>query len=201
VQWVSIALTVLVIGGVAGYLIGSRDEAPPSRDSVDVGFLYDMLIHHEQGQRIANAELRGGAEPSVETFAREVLLFQSYEIGLMEQKLAEWGYDRDDRPPTAMAWMGGETPVAAMPGMASERELDALERAEGRDADALFIPLMQDHHRGAVHMAEYAMEHADDPFVRRLAGLIARNQRTEIRELDQTRRRLGLPETPTGYEP
>ena len=197
-QWVSLVLTLLILAAALGYFAGTRGDDPPARDSVEVGFLYDMLIHHEQGQRLATAELIRGMEPAVETFAREVLLFQSYEIGLMEQKLAGWGYGRDDRPAKAMGWMGMATSVAAMPGMASVAELETLERARGRDADALFVPLMQDHHRGAVHMASYAAERADDPFVRKLAGLIARNQRIEVRELEAVRERTGLPRAPSG---
>jgi uncharacterized protein (DUF305 family) len=200
-QWVSSVLSLLILAGAVGYFLGTRGDDPPARDTVEVGFLYDMLIHHEQGQRLANAELIRGAEPAVETFAREVLLFQSYEIGLMEQKLAEWGYARDDRPAKAMEWMGMATSVAAMPGMASIAELQTLERVQGRDVDALFVPLMQDHHRGAVHMASYAAERADDPFVRKLAALIARNQRIEVRELELVRERTELPRAPSGYQP
>jgi uncharacterized protein (DUF305 family) len=197
----SLALTLLVVGVVAGYLIGNREGGSPSRRSVEVGFLYDMLVHHEQGQRLSNAELVHGAEPLVASFAREFLQFQSYEIGLMEQKLAEWGYPRYPHPPAAMAWMGHPTRVDSMPGMADAAELRAIERARGRDVDALFIPLMQDHHRGAVHMASYAAAHATDPFVRKIAGVIARSQRIEIRELDAIQQRTGLPSRPPGYDP
>lgn len=200
-QWVSMVLSLLILAGALGYFMGTRSEGRPSRNSVEVGFLYDMLIHHEQGQRLANAELTRGAEASVETFAREVLLFQSYEIGLMEQKLAEWGHARDDRPARAMEWMGTASSVAGMPGMASKSELETLERAQGREVDALFIPLIQDHHRGAVHMASYAAERADDPFVRKLAAQIARNQRIEVRELAAVRERTALPQRPLGYQP
>jgi uncharacterized protein (DUF305 family) len=51
---------------------------------------------------------------------------------------------------------------------------------------------MEDHHRGAVHMASYAAEHADDEDVRRLAARIARNQELEIEELRAAATRTGL---------
>jgi uncharacterized protein (DUF305 family) len=195
-QWFSLGLALVVLGVVAGYVVGHRNDEAPSRDSVDVGFLYDMLVHHEQGQRLSTAQLVNGEEPEVSAFAREFLRDQSYEIGLMEQKLAEWGYPRDPHPGTAMAWMGNPTPVATMPGMATAGELRTLERSRGREVDARFIPLMQEHHRGAVHMASYAATHAKDPFVRKLAGVIARNQQTEIRALDEIRERTGLSPLP-----
>jgi uncharacterized protein (DUF305 family) len=196
-QWLSLGLTLLVLGVIIGYVVGHREDGSPSRESVDVGFLYDMLVHHEQGQRLSTAELVNGAEPVVAAFAREFLRDQSYEIGLMEQKLAQWGYPRDPHPAVAMAWMDHPTSVATMPGMATTAELRTLERARGRDVDALFIALMKDHHRGATHMSAYAAAHAKDPFVRKLAGVIERNQLLEVRRLDEIRDRTGLPSRPT----
>jgi uncharacterized protein (DUF305 family) len=57
----------------------------------------------------------------------------------------------------------------------------------------LFLTLMIDHHRGGVHMASYAAEHAGDEDVRQLAARIARNQEMEIEELEVAGARYGLP--------
>ena len=202
-HWLTLALALLFLGGAVTYFAIERLDGPPGRDSLEVGFLYDMIGHHEQALQMASAELGAGAESGVRPFAQEILLFQSYEIGLMEQKLAEWGHERADPPAEAMTWMSdvmAPTPRQSMPGMATEAELDALGDAEGRDVDALFIALMKDHHEGGVHMAEYAAEHADDAWIRTVAGRMARNQRTEVRELDAVRARLDLDADPEGYE-
>jgi len=122
-------------------------------------------------------------------------------MGLMQQQLADWGLPATDPNPEAMEWMGMPVATDQMTGMASEAELTALTGARGRDADALFVPLMQDHHRGGVHMATYAATHAESEFVRSLATRMARNQRIEVNELEQARARAGLPESPPGYEP
>ncbi len=57
---------------------------------------------------------------------------------------------------------------------------------------------MQQHHRGAVQMADYAAKNAKSAWVRELASRMARNQRIEINELEQARIRTGLPANPPG---
>jgi uncharacterized protein (DUF305 family) len=160
-RWSGMVAALLFLAGAVGYVVGHG--RPPSRDSVDVGFLYDMIVHHEQAQTLANLELANGEEPGVELFAREILLFQSYDIGRMHAQLERWNYRLADRPARAMEWMGMPVQPVDMPGMAIEDEVDALRRAQGRRADALFLRLMQDHHAGGEHMAAYAADHADDP--------------------------------------
>ena len=197
-QVVATLLAVVFLVGSVGYFLATRDTRP-APDSVDVGFLQDMITHHQQALEMANIELVSGAEPDVEVFAREILRAQAFEIGLMTRKLHEWGYGQADDA-TAMEWMGMPTPLSAMPGIASDEEMDALARSEGPLADALFVRLMQDHHRGGVHMAEYAAANAQDPFVKQLAEGFARNQRIEIEELEAARLRANLDPAPPGYE-
>ena len=197
----------IATGLVFGFLIGAvvifavgRVGRPPGPDSVDVGFLQDMIVHHQQALRLANTELVAGASPAVETFAREILRSQSYEIGLMTQKLHDWGYAQVGDGP-AMEWMDAPVSMEEMPGLATEAEVRALERAAGETADSLFVRLMQDHHRGGVHMASYAADNAKTEFVRELAAGMARVQQIEIAELEGALEREGLDPTPPGFEP
>ncbi len=200
-QWIAMVLALLFLAGSAGYVIGTRRDGAPGADSVDVGFLQDMISHHEQAVRLSNLELVNGVEPGVQVFAREILHQQSYEIGVMDRRLEDWGYSHADRPQTAMAWMDAAVPVAEMPGLASDDELLLLEQRAGRDADALFIPLMQDHHRGGIHMAEYAAEHATTEFVRTIAARQAAAQKLEIGEMTFARQHAQLAERPVGWVP
>jgi uncharacterized protein (DUF305 family) len=183
-------VALCALSGVVGFIVGSG--SPPGRDSVDVGFLLDMSVHHEQGTQLANLDLINGVTEDVQVYAREVLRDQSYEIGLMQFQLGEWGFAREEAGPQAMGWMGMPVPLTEMPGMATEQQLDLVRAARGRDADALFLRLMEDHHEGAIHMAAYAAEHADDEDVRRLAARIEHNQRLEIEELRNAGARTGL---------
>ncbi len=83
-------------------------------------------------------------------------------------------------------------PVAEMPGMASQVQLDQLAGAEGRQIDSLYLAMMTEHHRGGVQMATVAAKKASDSRVRALAAAIARSQRIEINEMEAARQRLGL---------
>lgn len=171
-------------------------ETPPGETSVDVGFLQDMISHHEQAIALSLMQSADGSDPTVRSFASDVLIFQSRELGLMDQMLHEWGLSRADRSDQAMTWMDmAPVPVAEMPGMIPEDRVDEMRQAQGAEADALFLDLMAEHHAGGLHMAEYAVEHADDHDVRELAARMARNQAIEINEYAQTAEGLGLPVT------
>lgn len=196
-----LVVALVFLGAAAGYALGVRADSPPARSSVDVGFLYDMIVHHEQALTMANAEVRHGTDPNIRNLARELVLFQSYEIGEMQRQLEHWGFSRDDPPARAMAWMGAAVRPDDMPGLASAHEVALLTDAQGATADALFVPLMQDHHRGGIQMAKYAAAKAGDGWVRDLAGLMARNQRSEISEMGLARKQAGLPASPPGYVP
>lgn len=189
------------LGAALSYAITERADAPPGPGSTDVGFLQDMITHHEQARALSYSELENGTSEDIKVFAREIIQQQSYEIGMMDRMLDEWGYARENRPDTAMEWMGMGVSPQQMPGMASGAELQALQDANGEDADALFLALMKDHHRGGVAMATAAADSAGAPWVRDLAARMARNQAIEINEMDAARDRAGLTDVPDGYEP
>jgi uncharacterized protein (DUF305 family) len=200
-QTVALALVAAFFGGAVVWAAPTVLDRPPAEDSVEVGFLRDMFRHHEQAVSMSMDHIDGGSETGAGLFSREIVYFQSYEMGLMHGKVRDWGHDiQADRP--AMEWMDMPSPAGDMPGMASEDELAALREAKDPEsADALFFALMRDHHLGGVAMAEYAVEHSDDAWVRDLATRMANNQRAEVGELDRVRERLGLSASPAGYEP
>jgi uncharacterized protein (DUF305 family) len=175
-----LAAALAFLGFAVGVFV-SRDT-PPGDDSVDVGFYRDMVVHHQQALGLSALELAYGEDMTVRTFAREVLTFQSYEVGVMSQTLSDWGLTPGHPSGEAMGWMGMPTPVEQMSGLVSEDQLDEMRAARGREADALFLELMAEHHRGGLHMAEYAAEHAGGDDVRELAGRMVRNQAQEINE-------------------
>ena len=196
VQRIALALAFAFLVGSVGYAVGSRNSGSevPSADSADVGFLWDMIAHHEQAIVMAQYEIADGAEPRVVKFAREIVQSQSYEIGLMEAYLARWGQERyRDEGEPAMGWMGHSMAVDEMPGMATEDELDRLADLSGRDVDALFVDLMKKHHEGGVEMAEAGAEDVEDAAVKALASRIATYQAVEVKEMEMTRVDLGLP--------
>jgi len=176
-----VALAFLV--GAAGYFIGVRTASPPT-SAVDEGFLQDMSDHHDQAVVIALLGASRATDPVVRDFATEVLLFQRRELGLFQAYQQERGImpaEYDPERPT-MAWMDMPRPLSAMNGMATEEQLDALEAASGAELDRMFLELMQTHHVGGAHMAEYAAEHAADAKIRLMADRMAKNQTAEATE-------------------
>ena len=188
---VAVLGVALAFLGFAVGLFVSRDE-PPAADSVDVGFLQDMLTHHEQALGVATLTVAYGDDPTVRSYAREVLTSQGYEQGRMSQILFEWGYNRDDRSAEAMAWMDMAVPVDEMPGLLSDEQMDQVRAARGPEMDALFLELMAEHHRGGLHMAAAAAQRAGDPEVRAIAARMERNQAGEINEYRHTAQEMGL---------
>ena len=189
---------LMFLAGSAGYAIAERADASPGRDSADVGFLYDMSLHHQQALHLANLELVNGADPDALRWARDILRAQAYEIGLMEMQPGQFGHDPADRPDTVMGWMGMSMTPATMPGLASAQEVDLLADATGAEADAIFYALMIDHHRGGVAMAEAAADVVDDDWVADTAAAMAAIQTSEIAEMSVDRDRAGLPASPAG---
>lgn len=192
------AVALMFLGGAILFAVSERTGGP---SSTDLGFLHDMITHHEQAILMSNAQIVNGDSDASQLFAREILQQQAYEIGMMQRRLEQWGQLRDNRPPVAMEWMGMSFMPQEMPGMASADEMRLLADASGPRNDALFFALMADHHRGGVEMAAAAAADAQDPWVRDLATSMERNQAIEINEMDAARARLGLPEFPEGFEP
>jgi uncharacterized protein (DUF305 family) len=181
--WLQVAVlgvALVFLGFALGFAV-TRDR-PPAADSADVGFLQDMLTHHDQALGVARLTIAYGEDPVVRSYAADVLGFQSYEIGVMTQKLADWGFTRDDRSDEAMAWMDMPVPVTAMPGLLAEDDMAQIQAARGRELDALFLEKMAEHHRGGLHMAQEAAGRVSDDDVAALARRMERNQAGEINE-------------------
>jgi uncharacterized protein (DUF305 family) len=184
----------LVFLGVSiGYAAFSRERVPAA-SSVDVGFLQDMRMHHDQAVAMSllfREKPSGGQDDALRQIAGEVLLGQQLENGYMVRMLAGWGRSEANESGEAMRWMGMPVAVERMPGLASRDEMKQLQAATGPEADLLFASLLRTHHEGGVHMAGFAAERATTPEVRRLAASMVESQADEIRELDKALARLG----------
>ncbi len=185
-------LTMLVatalIAGMTGWLVHDTVSEPDAGD-LEVGFLQDMRVHHEQAVDMSFIYLQlPDTSAGLRTDASGIVVGQSQEIGRMIQLLRDAGAPEAallDGP--AMVWMGDEmsTSYDEMPGMASKGELDELRTASGNQADELFVRLMTEHHQGGIEMAEFAADNGSNGEVTRFATAIARSQRTEIVELER----------------
>jgi uncharacterized protein (DUF305 family) len=182
-------IVLLIVAGLllsfgVGYLLGS-EKSDLSHNAVDVGFLQDMRIHHEQGAIMAMTYLEAAPNgDSVQRMiAREILLTQSKETGRMVQLLRVFKKAETNETDQVMGWMNEPTPIDRMPGYASDEQMAELRSARDSQADALFRDLMIAHHLGGIHMAEYAAANAKHPEVKKMAAAMAREQAGEINEL------------------
>lgn len=185
-------VALAVIGGA--FALGrstatDRTDAPPpatlSLDPVDVGFLQDMLDHHNQALVMATYVARNGDDPAVRNMAWNIVLSQSREAGQLDGLLRARGSAAGDPTRTVMAWMGMPSPLETMPGMASQDDLADLLNSTGADLDRRFLELMLVHHQGGLHMADYAIEHGTDPNVVAMAERIVVSQKGEIGDIEQ----------------
>jgi len=190
-QVVGLVVVVALVAVLATVVIQER-VGTPAEDSVDVGFLQDMISHHGQAVQLGAVGAETATDPSTRHFAQEALIAQQYEVGYMTALLEDWGLGTGDLDRDAMKWMGTPTAVEDMAGMLPAETVEAYSQVTGDEANGEFLRLMSEHHRGGLHMAEYAMEHASDERVRALATRIANNQRAELREYQMVADRLGV---------
>ncbi|MEY4361390.1 MAG: hypothetical protein RL391_696 [Actinomycetota bacterium] len=180
-NFIALGLAALILGVGLGYYIGDKN-ASPSYNQVDVGFLQDMRYHHEQAVDMAYFYLTSGDEthPRLRLFAEEILYSQQMEVGRMIQMLRQFHESEANDTGTAMSWMGMPVPIDDMNGLATPEQLDAFAAAEGADASVLFAQLMIAHHRGGIHMADYALENGRNQEVKDLARSMIAGQQPEI---------------------
>jgi uncharacterized protein (DUF305 family) len=186
------AIVVGLFGAAALWAANGDAEPEPPMNATDVGFLQDMLDHHDQALLISDIYLEHNPEGGAAPYAHEVIMYQTRDIGWMEDWLAEEGYQRGAPDRIAMEWMGEPLPVAEMTGMQTPERLQELADARGEDADRLFFEIMTDHHLGGVHMADAAAANGARPVIIDFAEAVSRNQRIEVDEYDKAMIRLGL---------
>jgi uncharacterized protein (DUF305 family) len=189
-----VAVALVAIGGGAAVVLGIGRQDPPSADSVDAGFAWDMSRHHLQGVQMANLAQGRSQDPLILSLAFDISATQTNQVGRMQGWLSLWGLPNTSAQ-APMQWMGGadhsmagmdmSTPGALMPGMATEQELDQLRGLSGTAFDVQFLRLMIRHHQGGLKMAQYAEQHAQEPAVSTLARSIAETQTAEVHTMAQ----------------
>jgi uncharacterized protein (DUF305 family) len=193
-----VAVTVAV-----GYLWGNRTAPTPAAPvtitaaSVDAGFARDMSTHHTQAVTMAGYERDNTTNPALKTLAFDIETSQEEQIGQMQGWLDSWGLTRDSTI-RQMHWMVGHSlePDGLMPGMATPDQMTKLESSHGTALDILFLQLMIHHHQGGIVMAQYAAQHATEPYVRDLAESMYVAQTNEIVTMEQLLRQLGAAPLP-----
>jgi uncharacterized protein (DUF305 family) len=190
---------VAFLAGAIGFVVGERRGGADPLNDVDVGFMQDMGLHHDQAVEMSLMLLgKEGMDPNLTAFANEIIIDQRYEQGVYAAILDRFGHSSDPGP-EVMGWMGETMAASDMTGLATEAQLDELRAAEGDDAAALWIALMSEHHLAGLHMADYAARYGRDNTVVNQAEATVKNQRSEVMDLARYRERVGLP-IPEGFD-
>ena len=188
---VVIAVALLVLAGSAGWLLrGGGSSSTPGTNSVDAGFARDMSTHHLQAITMAGYERDNTDNSGLKVLATDIETSQNFQVGQMQGWLDVWGLSRNGT--SEMAWMNHRLAEnALMPGMATPAEMNRLENLHGKALDIFFLQLMIRHHQGGIPMAQYAVTHAQEPYVRDLAQSMINAQSAEIIEMERLLRQLG----------
>ena len=162
-------------------------EGPAPRAAftkADARFLSDMILHHGQATEMAGLVPERSASEQVQKFAARIDVVQDSEIDLMSGWLEENEY------PVPLDVEGGdgsgprapehEHDTEDMPGMLTDVEMAALEKASGAEFDRLFLEGMIKHHEGALTMCEEVAGSGSEERVIELATNIAADQMAEI---------------------
>ncbi|MFC4059670.1 DUF305 domain-containing protein [Planomonospora corallina] len=195
---VAVAVLACLAAAVAAVLILGR-TGEPADASAEAGFARDMAVHHAQAVEMSFIARDGGTDEALRRLAYDIIVTQTAQRGIFMGWLQQWELTQaSDRPP--MAWMAGHghgggastaaspeaspgsaSGEAAMPGMASEEELQRLREATGKEQEVLFLQLMIRHHEGGVEMAEGLLRLSDRDEVVTMARHIVNSQSGEIK--------------------
>ncbi|MFE6459325.1 DUF305 domain-containing protein [Streptomyces cinereoruber] len=185
----AVALAVLFAGGAVTVASADRDEAPatPVSASADAGFARDMAVHHQQAVEMSFIVRDRTEDEAVRRLAYDIANTQANQRGMMLGWLDLWGLPKNESGVEPMAWMGmggsgddGAPDGAVMPGMATKTQIEELRKADGREAEVLYLKLMTEHHRGGVHMAEACVQKCTVDTERALAQGMVDAQKSEM---------------------
>ncbi|MCX4656377.1 DUF305 domain-containing protein [Streptomyces microflavus] len=180
----AVGLVVLMVGPPSAASPSAKAAlSAPAEESADAGFARDMAIHHQQAVEMSFIVRDRTDDEDVRRLAYDIINTQANQRGMMLGWLEMWGLPKSSAKPP-MAWMGHTVEPAGdgslMPGMATDAELAALEAAEGKAAEVLFLRLMTVHHRAGVDMARAGAEAAGTDVIRNLAQGMVSGQQSEI---------------------
>lgn len=162
--------------------------ARPVTDA-DVHFMSGMISHHAQAVIMAGWAPSHGASPALQRLCARIVNAQTDEIAIMQGWLKDHGKPVPSATDTKMHMdMGGMTHDMLMPGMMSDEEMAALDKARGVEFDRQFLVGMIKHHEGALTMVKEVLASngaVQDDVVFKFTNDIYADQTTEIAVMQQ----------------
>lgn len=162
----------------------------PLRSAKDVEFMQGMIMHHAQAVEMTALIDSHTENKDLRLLGARISHSQSEEIKFMER----WLEVRGEPTSMPMAGMSGMDMPGMdmskhqhhmlMPGMLTEKQMDALRKANGAEFDRLFLTGMIQHHGGALTMVRDLFDTAgagQDAEIFNFATDVDSGQRAEIR--------------------
>jgi uncharacterized protein (DUF305 family) len=163
----------------------------------DIDFMTGMIPHHAQAVIMAGWAPARGARSDVAILCERIVVGQADEIRSMQQWLADRAQPVPDAKSTRMKHkMNGVEHEMLMPGMLSDEEMAALEKATGSEFDRLFLIGMIKHHQGAIDMVNElfkAYGAAQDDTIYKFASDVYADQSIEIEVMTKMLESVGGP--------
>ncbi|MEU0061452.1 DUF305 domain-containing protein [Streptomyces sp. NPDC006334] len=148
----------------------AEDDTP---NSADVSFAQMMIVHHAQALEMTALAPKQAESAKVKSLAARITAAQGPEIAAMKSWLGKYG--------KAEAGEGGSAHHhGAMPGMATEAQMQQLRAADGKAFDKLFLALMITHHEGALTMAVDVKAQGNNIRIEEMADDVVAEQTSEI---------------------
>jgi len=187
---VTIAVIVLLAAaGCASSQKSALHATPPglghyAYSDADVDFMSGMIPHHAQAVVMAGWAPTHGARQDVAILCERIVVGQRDEIAMMQGWLRDRGLEVPDATSTRHKMkMNGTVHEMLMPGMLSDEEMAALDKARGPEFDRLFLEGMIKHHQGAIDMVDVLFKSygaAQDETVYKFASDVYADQSIEI---------------------
>ncbi|HET7697708.1 MAG TPA: DUF305 domain-containing protein [Vicinamibacterales bacterium] len=169
----------------AGSAAQSIPDSHYSYSDADVDFMSGMIPHHAQAVVMAGWCGSHGARKDLAVLCERMVVAQRDEIALMQQWLRDRGLPVPEATSTRHRHRmpDGAVHDMLMPGMLTDEEMAALDRARGAEFDRLFLSGMIKHHQGAIDMVEVLFKSygaAQDETVFKFANDVQVDQAIEI---------------------
>jgi uncharacterized protein (DUF305 family) len=165
----------------------STSATLPPRSQADVRFMQGMIMHHAQAVEMTALIESHTVNKNLRSLGARISSSQSDEIKFMKRWLEARGEPISPMMPE-MHGMDMSMDMSAhsmlMPGMLTEKQMEALKKAKGEEFDRLFLTGMIQHHGGALIMVKDLFDTAgagQDAELFNFATDVDSGQRAEIR--------------------
>jgi uncharacterized protein (DUF305 family) len=167
----------------------TRATLPP-RSPADVRFMQGMIMHHAQAVEMTALIESHTVNKNLRSLGARISSSQSDEIKFMKRWLEARGEPISPIMPEmpGMDMSSHSIDIAShsilMPGMLTEKQMEALKKAKGEEFDRLFLTGMIQHHSGALIMVKDLFDTAgagQDAELFNFATDVDSGQRAEIR--------------------